>query len=228
MTLTDSTAFLLGSVESKVSFLGSAFAFRKRFRFLTAAHCVGNLPASALFLGAAGLKNGTPVSVSRIVRHPTADIALLEIAEDTPTRMQPLGILAKSSVVLGADIMAMGFQEASDERGVQVTRRLFRGSIQRFFNHQSHIGYAYEAAELSFPSPAGLSGGPVVTSHAAIHVVGLVTENFESTTFLQTLSLIQDQGSVYEEKVHKVIQCGICCTFDSLEPWIIANIGHEF
>ena len=44
--------------------------------------------------------------------------------------------------------------------------------------------YRYEAAELSFPAPAGLSGGPVFSAEDPNAAMALVAENRSSTTYV--------------------------------------------
>jgi hypothetical protein len=96
--------------------------------------------------------------------------------------------------------------------------------VQRTFSHNGLLSYHYEAAELSFPAPGGLSGGPVVTMPHAVHVLGLVTENWESTTFLQSVEEVQDNGGIYKETTRAVVNYGICVRLLEIEPWLSAML----
>jgi hypothetical protein len=108
------------------------------------------------------------------------------------------------------------------------TARFFRGFLQRFWTHHSHLGYTYEAAELSFGAPGGPSGGPVILMPQRIHIVGLVAENFESTTYLRSVEEIQDAGSTYKETIHSTISYGVCVQFKPLEQWLSEHVAREF
>ena len=80
--------------------------------------------------------------------------------------------------------------------------------------------YRYKAGELSFGSPAGLSGGPVFPRGEQDRIIGVVTENCDSTTFLRSVAEIQDGGQRYTEKVHEVIRYGIFARLDPLSDWL--------
>jgi hypothetical protein len=215
--------------EHKPSFLGTAFAFRKKTHYLAAAHCVGALKPTELSVASAVLNGGHPVAAVTITRHPEADIAVVEIADQGTYRVQPLFIVAKS-YGYGDEVAALGFSEDSMRDGtVKPIGRIFRGFLQRFFDHNSHLGYEYRAAEVSFPSPAGLSGGPVFTMPHGIHVVGLMAENFQSTTYLHAVEEVQDATSHYKETIKQVIQYGVVVRFDEqMETWLNRAVGPEF
>lgn len=222
------TVAVLGKVDDKLRFLGTAFALRRAGCFMSAAHCVGTLAASSIFLLDGSLNQGKRISVTRIVRCPDADLAMLEIEARLAFSATRFHTFAKSSSGAGSDVSAIGYQEESgDQDSIALTRRVFRGSIQRRFFHTSHLGVEYEAIELSFAAPAGLSGGPVYSSSTGIHLIGVVTENFQSTTFLQSVAEIQDKGNTYVEKIHERIQYGICVDLDSYERWVDQTFGGE-
>lgn len=211
----------------KPAFLGTCFAFRKRTHFLTAAHCVRSLDASQLYVGSPVAAQGHPIRVEKLVPHPNADLALLVVAPAGMNAIQPLHTLA-TNFGYGTDFAALGFPEDTADDGVlRPTGRYFKGSLQRFWRHHSHMGYTYDAAELSIGAPAGLSGGPVLTAPHAIHVIGLVSENRASTTFLHSVQELQDGGSTFKEKIHTVINYATCVLFRPPENWLDTNVGRE-
>lgn len=213
---------------NKPVFLGSAFAFRKKTHFLTAAHCIGDLAHSSVYLGSPALNAGHATPVVSITRHPKADVAVLEVAAEGTYRVDPSFILARN-FGYGSDVCALGFsEETTEENTVKPMARVFRGSLQRFFPHTGQFKHQYAAGELSFPAPAGLSGGPVLMMPQAIHLVGIVAENFESTTYLHSWEEIQEDGTRHSERVHRVIQYGVFVQLEPLEPWLNRAVGPEF
>jgi hypothetical protein len=158
--------------------------------------------------------------VTAITLHPTADLAALEVEPARTTHIAPFSALAVLANY-GTDVMAIGFPEDSYADGrILPTPRLFKGSIQRFMDHSSAMGYTYRAGELSFGSPGGLSGGPVISVGLGSHLVGVVCENFESSTYLRKVEVVEQDGGVYKESIHAVINYGIFCRLDSYEGWL--------
>jgi hypothetical protein len=92
--------------------------------------------------------------------------------------------------------------------------------------HTSKDGYEYDAAEMSIGAPAGLSGGPLVR-HDHPLIIGLVTENHRSTTFLQAVEEIQKGGSVYKETIHEMITYGIALLLQPLDAFLSQHIPPE-
>jgi hypothetical protein len=67
------------TAEDRPAFLGTAFAFRHRRAFLTAAHCVHGFEASDLAVQSPHLSGGALLPVTSVVRHTTADLALVTV-----------------------------------------------------------------------------------------------------------------------------------------------------
>ena len=102
--------------------------------------------------------------------------------------------------------------------------RYFRGNIQRFLVHESSHGFKYHAAELSIGAPAGLSGGPVLLVGQVALLVGVVAENYESSTYLRTLEEFSEPGKEYREKVHSVINYAMAVCLLPHESWLLREI----
>jgi hypothetical protein len=202
----------------EVLFLGTAFAFRTGQHYLTAAHCVGDLPASEIYVNVRGLDN--LMSVARVERHPTADVALLILESDieragTIYADPPRGSYRSPVLAFGYPEDAMAGEASSPKP------RVFIGHYQRFFRHKSlHTGREYEAVELSIPAPGGLSGGPVFPQELLNLVTGLVTENYESTTRLQAVEDINAAGEKRTIQYQTVVSYGITVLLDPLREWI--------
>jgi hypothetical protein len=156
--------------------------------------------------------------VSEVIRHPRADAALLRLALDE-WEIEPFQGIGHSRG-LGSDVVASGFPENVLSGGREPTERLFRGHIQRQFWHESHLGFVYDALELSFACPAGLSGGPVFDWRLAPAVVGVATENFESTTFIEAIEETTDAGTTRETRYQRVLSYGVAVDGAHHVPWI--------
>jgi S1-C subfamily serine protease len=194
--------------------LGTCFAFRHRTRFLTAAHCVGRLAAEEIGIVLPNAISVGTYRVQSVARHPTADLAVLKVAEADLPSIDTFGYFGAHA--LGQGFMAYGFPEdVFGDTPLRPTERVFRGFIQRFMAHKSYQGYEYDALEMSIGAPAGLSGGPVFTPDAPWLIIGLVTENLRSTTFLQAVQEIQAGGAVYRESLHETINYGVALRLES-------------
>lgn len=214
---TRAVGLLMHMSKAVPNFLGSAIAYRDETHFLTAAHCVGQLEPSQL---AVSLAPGTTraVRVQSVIRHPAADVAIL--VTESSGLSHPFRNYRRRPEV-GEEFVAFGYPEnvfGVDAR--EPTARLFRGHYQRFYRHESYLGYAYEAAELSIPAPAGLSGGPVFLETSMDEVVGIVTENLESTTVLESVEEIQAPGKERREVFRKVITYGVAAVLRDIGDWL--------
>jgi hypothetical protein len=201
--------------------LGTCFAFRSARHFVTAAHCVGDLRADRLVVVVPQVTG--PIRVTSVERHPSADVAILTLDEE-PDGVEPFWS-AVSNYGLGEDFLAFGFPESifgPDAR--QPTPRLFKGSYQRFFDHESHMGYEYFAGELSIGCPAGLSGGPLFRPDAQVIVTGMATENMESTTVLESVEEVVQDGAKTEKRYRKVITYGVALMLDRVSDWFDAHL----
>jgi hypothetical protein len=174
-----STGWVIRTDGGKTRFAGTCFAFRDHSHLLTAAHCVKGVDLRDITVSILTDKVERGIEVKRLTRHQTADVAILEIA-DFPL-FDPF--LGETSIYdWGVPVSAFGYPEDTGEAGMEPTPRYFRGNIQRVFRHRSLLGYEYDAVELSFGSPAGLSGGPVSPQTDYSMVMGVVAENIESST----------------------------------------------
>ncbi len=209
----------------RVDFLGTCFAFRQPTRFLTAAHCIGNLSPAELAIAIPNVTTDDPYRVQDVIRHPTADLAVLVLADDPIPLITPFRFYG--GMAWGLEFRAFGFPEdVFGTTPAQPTARLFAGHIQRVMHHTSKDGYEYEAAEMSIGAPAGLSGGPLLR-HDHPLIIGLVTENHRSTTFLQAVEEIQKGGSVYKETIHEMITYGIALLLQPLDDFLSQQVAPE-
>jgi hypothetical protein len=211
---------LIHAEGSATSFLGTCFAFRRSTTFLTAAHCLGTLSSQNVLIGLPFISLGTVLPVSGITRHHTADIAILHLPADTEPKVEPFWDFV-SNFGWAEEFLAFGYPE--DVFGTttrQPTPRAFTGNYQRYMTFKSHMGYQYNAGEMSIPAPAGLSGGPVFRPGAHVMVTGMVTENLESTTTLDAVEEVQRDGMLQRTTHRKIITYAVALLLDSHGEWL--------
>jgi hypothetical protein len=209
-------------------FLGSCFSFRTRDRFITAAHCVRGLDAAAI--GVFAPKAEKTHIIDSMMIHPKADVAILRARALLPRHeIEPfVGLVSQSAV--GDNFMAYGFPEdVFGPTARRPTPRLFKGHFQRYFPHESHLGYNYFAGEMSIGCPAGLSGGPVFADDSAevYRVHGVVTENLRSTTVLDAIEEHASEGKTSRQVYREVINYGLCVMLGELGQWLDKHAPAE-
>jgi hypothetical protein len=210
--------------NGKSIFLGTCFAFRRRNILLTAAHCVRASSLSSLSVYMHGEDAASARLVTDALYHPHADLAILRLSENHALSDRFDG--ETPIYAWGVPVSAFGYPEDTGLTGLEPTPRYFRGNIQRMFRHTSHLGYAYEAAELSFGAPGGLSGGPVTPDTDYSMVMGVVAENQTSTTYLSTITEEVTETTSRFETIHSVIDYAIVVRLDPVTEWLDQNISY--
>lgn len=197
--------------------LGSCFAFRQRTAVITAAHCMSDLAASELVVGFPPSLTACPVRAA--VRHPEADVALLHIDPPIPDDEVIPFQDTEHDLGVGTDVAAIGFTPDTFTGSTQHSRRMFRGYVQRYFQYVSPLNYTYEAIELSFASPGGLSGGPLFRV-PTFAVMGVVCENVESHTVLDSVEEILTEREYRLSESKRIINYGVAARLDKLDAWV--------
>ncbi len=198
-------------------FLGSCFAIRQAEKFLTAAHSVKGQELDKLYVVCAADRQ--LYRVGAIETHPRADVAIITLTSVPP--MEPFWN-AVPPHGLGEDLFAYGFpEETHPVVGPVPTPRLFKGHIQRVIpNHKSFMGYEYPAFELSMACPGGLSGGPCFRPPAPTMVVGMATENVDSTTILDAFEETTSESQKTTTKYQRVITYGVALNLSAVTDWL--------
>jgi hypothetical protein len=106
------------------------------------------------------------------------------------------------------------------------TPRLFRGHYQRFLTYESPLGYTYAAGELSIAAPGGLSGGPVFREGAMVMLTGIVTENLDSYSVLDSVEKMTGGETVRIEH-HRIISYGMAVMLDQAADWLDEHIPPQ-
>lgn len=204
--------------------LGSCFAFRHRSHYLTAAHCVKGLPADEIHVLGHTDSGVEYRTATEVVIHPSADVALVTVlTRETDTAEPFWDTLGNYS--LGEDFLAYGYPEdIFGENARAPTARLFKGSFQRFFPFSSRLGHRYVAGELSIGCPAGLSGGPRFRPGAPQMLLGLATENHESTVALHSEEFIEADGMRTRTRNLSVINYGVCVMLHEVKEWLDQHV----
>jgi len=202
-------------------FLGTAFIFRYPHFLLTAAHVPGASAPEELYVDLPGSRaRGAHFPIRAIHRHPTADLAVLEI--EPPNERDITWAINDlfDDAAYGVEVTTFGFpQEWSGGASVPMPR-LFKGYVQRFFEHESHLGYRYLAAELSFSCPGGLSGALVINTTHQGRLYGLITENRKTTTELESVIEVDENGNKFKESFHNIINYGLALWLPEYKDWL--------
>ncbi len=208
--------------DDKVNILGSCFAYFSRHVFLTAAHCIGDIPPSALRVWSP--TEDTPHRlIRRVVTHPTADLAVL-ISEPPGSDFTPFREVLE--VEAGEEVHAYGYQKDTTDLGIQVLDRHFHGVVQRLLTWEIQRPYSYDAIELSFGAPPGLSGGPLYQSllpdrFGTVYVLGgMITGNRQASTPFKTITEVHEGSEHYIERIDYVTDYGIALNLAAHSKWL--------
>lgn len=209
--------------QGRLAFLGSCFSLRHQTHFLTAAHCVHEVPAEQLMV--VSHVDQVPHQVLSVESHPKgADVALLTIGRPADSPIESFWDCV-GNFSLGEEFFAFGFPEdAMGPNEGRPTPRLFKGYFHRFMPHQSHMGYRYIAGELSTPCPGGLSGAPLFRPGAQVMLTGVVAENLESSTLLDSQEQVLANGQILNEHYRSVVNFGIAVMLEPIKDWLNEKI----
>lgn len=202
-------------------FLGSCFLFRYPEIVITAHHCVASFRTEELAIIFPVSRAGDRAfPVRRVHSHPSADLAVLQI-EPPPERDITWTINEIfNEFALGVDVISYGYPEDWFGHTAQPMQRLFKGHIQRFFEHRSHLGYRYVAAELSFGCPPGLSGSAIINRDLHGRLYGLAAENVRITTEVKSTAEVEEDGKIIRESFHDFINYGVAVWLPAVADWI--------
>lgn len=203
---------------------GSCFLFRSDQVALTAAHCVPeDCERPAVILP----RVRQTLQIDRVIRHPSADVALLLGAGFDETKSLPTPQIAPvdgvGNVALGEDFVAYGYPVEGPISGNELTQRptprLFKGHYQRFMPYSTPRGYRYLAGELSIPVPGGLSGSPLIREGSWLPT-GLATGSAESYAIVDSIEEVDSDGKSYRQESRKVITYGIAVMLHDVVEWL--------
>lgn len=206
-------------VESNraVGVLGSCFRLRSGRRFITAAHCVeSRSPSDVAVMNPVDEKQN--FLCEQISRHPSADLAILEIGNDAPDKFEILRHRDYGKA-LTLPVNCFGFVADSSRGFSHVTPRVIGGLIQRDLVY-SDGKYRSEALELSVPIPRGVSGGPAFASSDPEGVLGVAIASIKSEVTVHSFTEVRGGGEVYKEKTVEVVRYGVILRLESMMAWV--------
>ena len=219
-----STALLLcDDDQGRAHFAGTCLPFRSPSHFLTAAHCVKGVAPERLSVSTYLDEVERGFDVDSVTQHPKADIALVHTSESFAGILKPFQSV-NGVYGAGDGVAAFGYPEDATDSGLKPVPRMFRGFLQRVFDHKSYLGYEYVADEFSFSIPQGLSGGPVVFDRNPMEVGAVAVESVEAATYIRTITEIVEQHREYHEKVQAVVQYGIAVRLEHVEDWLDQHV----
>lgn len=205
-------------------FLGTAFAYKSPRFLLTASHIIpdelGMLSITFPYLDKVLIP-------TKLARHEWADVAALACEPKHVNNREFSEIENFLSIThglaLAQDFLTYGYPEdVLLHKRPSPTPRLFKGYFQRLFRHSSHLGYRYQAIELSTQCPRGLSGSPIMLYGNATCVAGVVTEDLEVATEHHIEEAEDEKMSEYR----KVINYGVAAELSGLDEWITDHLSE--
>lgn len=120
--------------------------------------------------------------------------------------------------------MSYGYPEEWENGKPAPSPRLLKGYVQRFIHHRSHLGYEYQAVELSFGCPAGLSGSSLINPAYTGRLYGIVTENKGMAVDRTSTVEVDENGNFYKEVTESLINYGVALWLPAFAPWIDQHV----
>ena len=202
-----------------LSFEGTGFILSPGI-FVTCGHCVGKKLERDLAYGV-GLKQSNggynvvfPKDLERDGRG--ADLALGSLQVEPSISFE----LAEEPAPYGTDVWSFGYPLTQPEKGPEgnlkfrLNPRFLQGYITRPFYYQHPSGTIVKSYELDMPTPAGLSGAPLIIVGTK-KVIGVVYGSHDVAT-IEQLSRIDPQTGKREPEIQRIISFGLAHYTDTL------------
>lgn len=204
-------------------YAGTCFAFRRSDCFLTAAHCVAERDWNGLLI--LSYQSLGVIYIREVVRHPTADLALLHTVPMTAVPVVPFADAAPVGGV-GRDFMAFGWPDntVAPDTPPGPRPRLFKGHVQQTMAWKSYDGYQYAALEMNIECPTGMSGAALFPADDTYRVIGLAAENVHSPAFLSSEVTVQEDGKTVIERTYATTNYGIAVQLEPLRAWLDEHV----
>ncbi|MGA1812799.1 trypsin-like peptidase domain-containing protein [Frondihabitans sp. 4ASC-45] len=208
---------------------GTCFGFVRDGIALTAAHNVLNAEANYVVIFP---QHETVHDVIGVIVHPTADIAILNLALSGEAKGAGISMSVFSDGTnvhrYGDDFHSFGFPSDSPEGAGKTPSRMYKGYLQRIFKYGHHEKWTYLASELSVPAPLGLSGAPIYSPTEPDLVMGLVTANVESYTVGHYEEKVEEDGQRTLFEARHIITYGVALLLSNVADWLGEHLsGNE-
>lgn len=186
-------------------FIGTGFWIDSKGHFLTCKHVLeglkeGQSPAIAQPFGN---KTDRFIPVLASEAHPKFDMAVGTAACSTPTKFLPPRL---GTILPGLNVSAFGFTEwGKSGQSLNIDVRYLKGHVSRTSTESSGLPTPH-VVEVSFGSPSGFSGAPLLVD---FQVVGMLYSNVESKLQGYSISEVQEGDSVYRETAYRIYEYGL-------------------
>jgi Trypsin-like peptidase domain len=203
-------------------FLGTCFAYREPWFFLTAAHCIEGFAAEDLGVDAPG-KSGTGHPIREVNVLDGVDLAVLR-APDRGAWMSSVDPYRdiQHEYEIAQDFVSFGFPaETVETRANQPVAQIFKGHfVQLLLQFADPWGRSYVASEMSIPAPEGLSGAPVYSPAQPYVVTAMVTGEKSTFTIPERVEEEAGPGQVRVTEVRRQISYGVALMLHPYAAWI--------
>lgn len=207
-------------------FLGTCFAYKEPWFFITAAHCVEGYDATDIGVIAPG-PYGTGIAIREIGLAPPADIAVLRATDSGRwlSGVEPYREI-QQEYELAQDFVTYGFPE----RTVGLVANnpdplIFKG---HFINLKEieQGRYRYVGSEMSIPAPAGLSGSPCFPPDQPDTLIAMVTSEYNRYRVVETYTeQAADAGPDRIIEVRQQISYGTALMLKQASVWLDAQLA---
>lgn len=198
-------------------FLGMSFNVDNSGTIATCSHLFSDLDKSKAVIGIEMSSNDLFI-VQDIKCHDKYDFAIAKVKR-TVEAMLPL--MPTEGYLAGLDVIACGVNtDGLKGKKLQLCPRLMKGHIVRIWSNNSPLNHARSICEISFPSLAGFSGTPIITSGSKQYVAGMLYGNYESSIELYKITEIDDSCNKYNEQIHRVYELGLAHTPSDIKQFL--------
>jgi hypothetical protein len=196
-------------------FLGCGFWLDQSGHFATCKHVLEGVSDEqvAVIGRVSGPKTDYFHPVKSVVSHTSYDIA---VGQAPSTAVGGVLKQYKGSLGLGLDVQAFGYTDSGKQAGkYQVDPRLLRGHVSRFAPESFGLP-SPSLLEVSFGSPSGFSGTPLLVNS---EVVGVLYSNLDSRLQAYSIEETVDGTSEYREVAYRIYEYGIAHNLADLQQF---------
>lgn len=211
------------TTRGKREYVGTCFSIIDASVFITAGHCVATGDVASLWVNHSGAGGQDCFTRAREV-HMIAEADLAIVTTDAPDAKWACPFSeVQYAADYGEDVYAIGHPDLFAASPYERHLRFFRGIIQRPFLYEPPRKKPYSAFELSFASPLGLSGGPLILANAPNVVLGVVTENSETYTVIDEE---QNDGETSSIQTRRIVSYGVAANIMYAAPKLEELLGR--
>lgn len=196
-------------------FLGMGFWIHKSGHFATCKHVLEALEPGqvAVIAQPHGPRPDYFFPIQQTMLHPTFDVAVGKASASAVGGVLPF---YTGSMPLGLEVQAFGYTDSG--KGVasyKVDPRLLRGHISRASNSSYGLP-SPSLIEVSFGSPSGFSGTPLLVN---AEVIGILYSNLDSKLQAYSIQETIDGDSQFREVAYRIYEYGIAHRISDLSSF---------